>query len=269
MRCLYPRKIKTDEGNIVKVPCGTCPECKILRRAEWSVRLLHELEYWKEATFLTLTYDDEHLPEDCSIHPEHLKNFIKNVRHSIEKSIKYYACGEYGERSFRPHYHAIIYGLAPDDDVYQKHWHKGFNYTGTVTPDSCQYVAGYIQKKLYGHLADEMYSLNGLIPPFSRMSKGIGSKWIDTHSDQLVKDEFMCYTCNGKSINAPRYYLKRLGIDNSFEILKHKNKLIQEKLDKLKKQGVPSDCIQSVERLSAMQREFDCQSKDSMRQRKL
>jgi hypothetical protein len=100
-----------------------------------------------DITFLTLTYDEEHLPPDSSLSRRPLQLFFKSLRKAISPvKIRYYAVGEYGQQSQRPHYHAIIYGLPTTYD-YQKHWHLGFTMAGTFTKDSAQYVAGYVVKK--------------------------------------------------------------------------------------------------------------------------
>ena len=79
------------------------------------MRMIHELESFDCAVFVTLTYDDEHLPENASLVVSDLQKYIKRVRKEcdkIGKRIRYFACGEYGDRYGRPHYHAIIFGLS-------------------------------------------------------------------------------------------------------------------------------------------------------------
>ena len=67
------------------------------------MRLLHELEYWDKATFITLTYAPEHLPEKSSLKPDDLQKFWKRLRKELkDKKIKYFACGEYGEKKIKP-----------------------------------------------------------------------------------------------------------------------------------------------------------------------
>lgn len=129
--------------------CGQCLPCRINKRRVWLHRLLLEAlsHDSKNITFLTFTYDDKSLPSDCSISRRPLQLFFKSLRKAIApRKIRYYAVGEYGEQSQRPHYHAIIYGLPPEFD-YQKFWHLGFTMAGSFTSDSAQYVAGYVVKK--------------------------------------------------------------------------------------------------------------------------
>ena len=104
------------------VPCGKCFACRIKKRREWSLRLYHELEMWNDAQFTTLTYADDSIPSGeglPSLRKRDLQLFFKRLRRHLpeERSIRYFACCEYGDTTGRPHYHAIIYGLGllPDD----------------------------------------------------------------------------------------------------------------------------------------------------------
>ena len=101
-----------------------------------------------EACFVTLTYDDEHNPR--RLEKSDLQNFFKRLRKHLNFKIRYYACGEYGEKTKRPHYHAVIFGLSEVQASFfcRKAWTSGFVYVGSFTPDSASYVAGYVCKKL-------------------------------------------------------------------------------------------------------------------------
>ncbi|GBR76950.1 phage replication protein [Candidatus Termititenax persephonae] len=119
-----------------------------------------------DITFLTLTYDDEHLPDDCSVSRRPLQLFIKSLREAVSPvKIRFYGVGEYGEQSQRPHYHAIIYGLPPEYD-FQRHWRHGFVMAGTFSRESAQYVAGYVVKKFVkkGDLRRREFSTMSLKP---------------------------------------------------------------------------------------------------------
>lgn len=118
--------IKYPDG--LTVPCGKCLGCKIKKRSEWSMRCIHELTQHEKACFLTLTYDDRHLPTDFRVHKEHLQKYFKRLRKNDKRPFKYFACGEYGDMFGRPHYHAILfgYGLSPDDyDILDINWGYG------------------------------------------------------------------------------------------------------------------------------------------------
>ena len=138
----------------LEVPCGKCLGCRIAKRQEWSLRMLHELNYHKESVFLTLTYNDYYVPSHGGLSIPELQNFFKRVRKALEcqkRSIKYFACGEYGEQNMRPHYHAIVFGLGLneyDKQLVRNQWpycnwdnHSiNKNSFGLAEPDSIRHV---------------------------------------------------------------------------------------------------------------------------------
>ena len=142
MTCTNP--IRLGEGFVV--PCGKCMACRVKRTQEWATRLLHESTYYKENTFLTLTYNDEYLPGDMSLRKEEVQLFMKRLRKRIEPDlIKFYAAGEYGEKNKRPHYHLILFGIGlKKKDVMEKAWSKGFIYVEEVNAMTCRYVTAYV-----------------------------------------------------------------------------------------------------------------------------
>ena len=196
-----------------------------------------ESHYWDNSAFITLTYSDEFLPKDKSLHPETLKQFWKDLRQDLHgRQIKYFACGEYGDKGrcyndfdviHRPHYHAIVYGIDADNDedreIIADNWpwcerfmfkskpgHKN-DAIAYAEPDSMQYVAGYCQKKLYGEKKVEEFDNKGLVMPFSRSSKGIGEQFAREHESQ-IRSLGGCYW-KGQLRTIPRYYRKKLGSD--------------------------------------------------------
>lgn len=226
MQCFKPIAIVPKGQKVpIEVPCGRCMGCRIAKRREWSVRILHELSTYKgEGVFITLTYRDELLPINGSLEPRHLMLFWKRLRKYYKtKKLRYYACGEYGETTKRPHYHAIVFGLTLADLegtrknnkiislVLNDLWIYGYNVIGTVTNDSAQYVAGYIEKKLNGDMAVEEYEKRGVIAPFSRMSQGIGGKYAAENAAQIIEN--LDITINGNHVGIPRYYKLKLNID--------------------------------------------------------
>jgi hypothetical protein len=113
-----PVKIEDGSPQGLYVPCGKCIACRIARTREWTVRIMHEMSCHDNAVFATLTYDDDHLPPDRSISKDELQRFIKRLRKELgDRKIRYFACGEYGETTNRPHYHAIIFGLGLTEDT--------------------------------------------------------------------------------------------------------------------------------------------------------
>lgn len=208
MVCTNP--IRLGEGFVV--PCGKCMACRIHRTQEWATRILHESSYYQSNTFVTLTYDDEHLPSDGSLRKEDVQLYLKRLRSRLDgRIIKYYAAGEYGELNGRPHYHLIIMnvGRVKDVDVLDRSWSKGFIYLRPVTAESVRYVTAYVQKKLSGPKAKEVYG--DKTPPFNIMSKSIGKRWAIENKDYLNK--YKGITVKGKPVGLPRYYTKVVEID--------------------------------------------------------
>lgn len=207
------------------IRCGNCEGCRVDKSRDWANRMLLEKEYWPDdqCYFVTLTYDEDHVPKSyygdpvsgeaqpvLTLSPEDLQLFLKRLRKRVEPdTIKYFACGEYGPETFRPHYHLIIFGLRLNDLVTYGRGEAGFMYYqsnfltsvwaerkaptrhGSVTPLSADpdyfctplgrvlvapatwqtfaYVARYTTKKLYGSEA-QFYQHFNIVPPFLRMS---------------------------------------------------------------------------------------------------
>lgn len=156
--------------------CGQCKSCRINQRRIWTARLLLESTLHPRVWFCTLTYAPEHLPTGGTLVPKHLTDWLKRFRKALEPDrIRYYAVGEYGDRSKRPHYHAVIY--APDradiPDLVRSSWPLGLCDVQLAGPDSMAYVAGYCLKKITSWKEEAP----GLVPEFARMSRmpGLGA----------------------------------------------------------------------------------------------
>lgn len=235
MTCTNPVRIRAKAkpfsfnayGDVLTVPCGKCVSCRIRRTAEWTKRILDEAE-GKPSCFITLTYDDIHLPKDLSLNAKHLQNFWKRMRKKhANLKIKYYACGEYGDSQQRPHYHAIVIGWKPElnnllfiskNIVTCKEltelWPMGFSTVGNLTKESAQYVTGYIRKKLYG----KENNYGNRKPPFACSSLGIGLSYAQKNWKRIMKGE----TVNGQNLGIPRYYLKKIASKKDKEDLMDK-----------------------------------------------
>jgi len=211
------------------LPCGRCIGCRIDRSKMWAARCVHEAQLHPSNSFITLTYDDRHLPRPGSLQPQHLRDFFKRLRHYAGK-FRYYACGEYGDLNFRPHYHALIFGYDPPDkelfrergkirvytsETISKAWqHKGFVTVGELTAESAAYCARYTMKKVGGDQAQYYYSeldpytgeLTPILPEFSRMSlkPGIAAEWFKKYATDVFPDDFV--VLKGKRQRVPDYY---------------------------------------------------------------
>nr|QJB21669.1 MAG: replication initiator protein [Microvirus sp.] len=263
------------------VPCGKCIPCKVQKSKEWATRILHESSTQEGSVFITLTYDDEHLPKNMSLSKTELQLFWKRLRREVEpKKIKYFACGEYGEKSFRPHYHAIVFGLGQKDiDIWKptskiqssrllnKCWAKGNNVIGTVTYQSARYVADYIMKSYNGLMQHEMY--RGVEFPFMVTSKGIGKDFVIENSEYF-KQKLGC-TIGGKEVGLPRYYKKALAIDSNvlMELSKQKEKEVNETLLKRASRSKKNTELQfTIERRKSLdQNALNIESRSSLRKK--
>lgn len=181
------------------VPCGCCPDCRADLAREWSNRCLLELEDNDNVgCFVTLTYNDFNLPIDDdgpSLRKRDFQLFMKRLRWFFpSKRIRFFACGEYGPRTNRPHYHSILFGLGLSDfgdcivkkynklgqplwtsDILSRIWPFGYHLIGAVTKESCDYVARYTLKKQFDLDSVGKYPLH-ILPPFTLCSRrpGIG-----------------------------------------------------------------------------------------------
>lgn len=135
----------------VPFPCGQCLACRINKRRVWTHRLMLESYCHVASSFVTLTYNDEFLPDGNSLCKRDVQLFLKRLRKQLGFQIRYYCAGEYGEKTLRPHYHLIIFGLSPDiktEGVIEKCWPFGFITVDPCVFETVQYVAGYVTKKI-------------------------------------------------------------------------------------------------------------------------
>lgn len=227
-------------GEHLELPCGKCIGCRIDRSKAWAVRCVHEASMHlhpdgtSNNSFITLTYDDEWLPRrPTTLVPDHLQSFLKRLRARVAyhsgKQIRFYACGEYGDENWRPHYHALIFGYDfPDRQLWKVRggvrsyrsaeledlWSMGFCTVGDVTVESAAYCARYVMKKVGGEQSEFYYSeldpytgeLIPILPEFSRMSlkPGIGALWFAQYGADIFPDDFV--VVKGKRLRVPDYY---------------------------------------------------------------
>lgn len=217
----------------LKVPCGQCIGCRLERSRNWAVRCMHESSLHSDNCFITLTFDTEHLMQrqnPWSVDVRDIQLFMKKLRNRYpDKSIRYLACGEYGENNKRPHYHLLLFNhdfadkqLWRDTGAYPlwvsaelaKLWPYGFNLIGNVTFDTCSYVAKYVVKKVNGDDAKEHYTriveetgeLVEVKPEFLTMSRrpAIAKDWFDKYGSDVVNNDNV--VINGRIVRPPKYY---------------------------------------------------------------
>lgn len=206
--------------------CGICLHCRINQMRIWVARILLESQCHPDSVFVTLTYNDEKLPADGCLEKGELQKFIKRLRHKVKK-FKYFAVGEYGNETYRPHYHLIIFGLSIiHENLINETWNKGFVKAGDLTEQSARYVCGYV--------ADKMYDIEPEVnaaPEFMICSQGIGKRRINEIALEIRKsvhfDEKMDYKIKigGKEVNIGRYLQKEF-----YEVLETDKLTIMEKI---------------------------------------
>lgn len=165
------------EGKLATTPfgCGQCLPCRINKARVWTHRIMLENQCCGESCFVTLTYADEFLPSPPNVSKPELQKYLKRLRYEYDLPFRYFAVGEYGSASWRPHYHLALFGIDGSDAEYlnSKCWTKGFNYCGDITERSARYISGYVVKGLKGEDAAKF----GKTPEFmlsSRKGGGLG-----------------------------------------------------------------------------------------------
>lgn len=209
----------------VSVPCGQCIGCRLERTRQWAMRIMHEASLHDENCFVTLTYDDEHLPDYGTLEVDAFPKFVRSLRKRTGAKLRYYQCGEYGSCTNRPHYHGVLFGYDfPDKRAFTHRgdhptyvselcgaaWSKGLHEIGSVTFESAAYVASYCTKKLRRDGPDVVFGETGevveMVPEHSTMSRrpGIGSDWFEKYADEVYASDSV--VVNGKEVKPPKYY---------------------------------------------------------------
>lgn len=236
----------------VQIPCGRCIGCRLERSRQWAVRCVHEASLYEKNCFITLTFRDA-CPLDgtksdplVTLHKHHFQRFMKRLRTFLSRNtfdsqsrryvplkkkfwikdppqVRYFHCGEYGEKLGRPHHHACLFNLDFRDKILWKVrdgnrlyrspaletlWPWGFSTIGDVTFESAAYVARYVVKKITGKMAEGHY--NGKKPEFVTMSRGgkgghgIGHGWLQKFTDDIYPADVVYV--RGKTCKVPKYY---------------------------------------------------------------
>lgn len=195
------------------------------------MRCVHEAALYKNNCFITLTYNDEHLPHRGHLHYPDFVGFMKRLR-KHQTDIRFYMGGEYGELTWRPHYHAILFNWDWKDKTYlkttgsgekiytseklNKLWPFGYASTAAATFESAAYIARYCLQKRTGEEAEEWYKRYDylgeyqLTPEFNQASRdpGIGAHWLKFYKNDVYSDDYVIM--NGVKTNVPKFYDKLL-----------------------------------------------------------
>lgn len=209
--------IKEINGQRLNLPCGKCFACRSKRASGWSFRLIKEAERSSSALFVTLTYDPEKAPTTengfMTLWKGDVQKFFKRLRKLNKNKLKYYAVGEYGGKTMRPHYHIILFNA--DIETIDRAWKLddkeiGYVHIGEVTPASVGYTLKYISK--IGKIP--LFDRDDRVPEFSLMSKGLGSNYltenmINYHRNDLLNRMHITIE-DGKKLALPRYYKEKI-----------------------------------------------------------
>lgn len=215
--------------HILPVPCGKCLSCHKDNVQMWEDRISFEsLTSVRPSTFLTLTYDDKYVPENRSGNKKHVQNYLKNLRYYLdrdmtqnENKVRYFFVSEYGDDTYRIHYHACItncdcYDQKDFNALYKAWFHpiteepRGIITADGLLPSRIRYTVKYINNETAA--MKKVYQALGLEPTFHLMSNGIGKQWMIEHQDMLRESNG--YWSNGVFRPLPRYYQLQLGIGN-------------------------------------------------------
>lgn len=265
---------KFEKNGFVEVPCGKCIGCLMDKSRDWANRLLLESLDHEFSYFVTLTYDDAHIPVSTysdengefagvsqTLRKRDVQLFMKRLRYYVGQKIRYYAAGEYGSDTFRPHYHLILFGFELTDLKPLQRTKQGFHlYTseflervwsdedfvklghvavGEFSWESAAYVARYVTKKQYGESGKAAYEAFNMEPPFALMSRnpGIGRNYYTEHPDLFQYEKIEIQTGNGgKSIKPPRYFERLFSEDHpeEYEEMKRRRREAAEETKNIK-----------------------------------
>lgn len=276
------RKLFMKYVSYTQIPCGHCMSCRLKYSKQWATRCVLESEMYPENWFITLTYDDDHHPildefidkngrswiNDGSwngcLEPKDLQLFNKKLREHYRTEhnhigIRFYGCGEYGTKSWRNHFHEILFNcpistkdlkyykttedgnILYTSPIFEKLWGNGFVTIAHMNWSTAAYVARYVTKKWTGCDTIEHYAIKGQIPEFCRMSNrpGIGRPYYELHKNEIYRtDELIMKKWNDKTIivKPPKYYDAIYDIDypSDMERIKNIRKYEAEQAQKLK-----------------------------------
>jgi len=221
--------IRNTNGELITVPCGSCMPCKVNTAQDWRFRIDSEFKIAESAHFLTFTYADDTITRNDLGHgvliKKDMQDFFKRLRKStdtLEKSIlagigfneemrfpkiRYYAVGEYGETTSRPHYHAIVFNVPLEVLKNLRNiWNNGHVYIGTVTAASILYCTKYITKIDTRNMKELE-----LTDPFHIMSKGLGANYVNDQTKEYHSRFQSMMSVNKKySARLPSYYMNKI-----------------------------------------------------------
>ena len=261
MPCLNPLTAWRYEGKIVfnappnhlgnkpfNLPCGKCIQCRLNSARSWALRCQLEAKQHTDNCFITLTFSPEELikrKNPFTVDVEDFQLFMKKFRNNFNKEIRFFHCGEYGEKSRRPHYHALIFGhdfrIPSPTNIVQKFgkgkyplfnsseltslWGRGHTTVGELNYDTASYTARYVTKKVKGDVSNiyidpetnKVHKVNDVYCTMSR-NKGIGYQsyldaFLPNGKHDWYKNDYIVNS-HGIKMKPPRFFDKHYEKDN-------------------------------------------------------
>lgn len=246
----------------ISLPCAQCFGCRMDRSKQWALRCIHEASLYENNCFITLTFNDENINDRGQLVKKDFVLFMKRLRKEFKGlqcvqtkkgpiwPIRFFHCGEYGEKLTRPHHHACLFNFDfPEKEIWptrnkhkvyrssalEKLWTSGFSTIGEVTFESAAYVARYITKKVNGQHAASHYIRGDpdtgeawyLEPEYITMSNrpGLGTGWFKRYAGDVYPKDFI--TVAGFKFKSPKFYDALYDIDEPMKMaqIKRKRKL--------------------------------------------
>lgn len=243
-----PERAKAFESPLM-IPCGKCIGCRLDYSRHWADRMMFELDHTGKGLFLTLTYNDKHIPYGMlddndmpisySLEKSDLQKFWKRLRKKVDVELRYFACGEYGSHTYRPHYHACVFGVSLDDlpnkkliginklgqpyytdKLFEEAWSIydrkndyydpiGYIVLSEISWKTCAYVARYVTKKVVVD-TNEFNAWRNVAPEFilSSRNPGIGAYYISDHG--LTFDSDVQKWIEGRKLEIPQFLLEKM-----------------------------------------------------------
>lgn len=232
-RPLIGRPTHGVDGRFLELPCGKCIGCFMDRGLMWKTRIIHESLCWPESVMVTLQYRDDALPASFSLEYSHFQLFMKRLRFDLtgvgelpdgRKPIRFFVAGEYGGKTFRPHWHAVLFNARLDDarwwtrkglsvghsERLEALWSHGYAELAPVNSRTAAYVAGYVHKKARRRALDVIDTGTGELlerrAEFQKQSNdpGLGSYWYERFGRDLFPLDGA--VVDGRVHKVPRYY---------------------------------------------------------------
>lgn len=223
-----------EPGREFLIACGKCFGCSLDKSSDWALRAQHEARYFDRKSFLTLTFNDEHLPESPEAARREINLFQKRFRKHYGAGHRFFGAMELGERNKRIHAHLLVYGedfradafpvpggsyehALWSNPVLQRLWPFGFSSVGELNEKTAAYVAGYVcAKATRPRLVSVVHPVTGevrqwptLYRPFYPSRPALGIRFFDDFAEDVWSG---LRARGGARLRTPAAYSKRMKV---------------------------------------------------------